>query len=175
MPPKGIGLLLDAGVVKGGGYLFIDADRGEYAGALELKIAMFSIKAIAMITTKRPDGSAGWSLLLLIFAQFMVHIAFGIFLTGVGGLLGLHHRADIDALTAGMRTGALDDVLFPDNPVGDAPRIINRFRTLFPIEPDSLLLGPMLQLSFSEPPIVYIRIGLVFEMRTPSAATSQSS
>ncbi|MEM8585994.1 MAG: DUF6603 domain-containing protein, partial [Bacteroidota bacterium] len=35
-PPTGIGLSLDVGVVKGGGYLYIDIDRGEYAGALEL-------------------------------------------------------------------------------------------------------------------------------------------
>lgn len=165
LPPRGIGLSLDCGPVKGGGYLYIDADRGEYAGALELKIFMFSIKALALLTTKRPDGSDGWSLLLFIFGQFRVHIAFGIVWTGLGGMIGLHHRADLDALTAGMRTGALDDVLFPDNPVADAPRIINRYRQLFPIEPDSLLLGPMLEMSFSQPPIVYVRLGLVFEVR----------
>ena len=37
-PPNGVGLSLDAGVVKGGGYLFFDFDRGEYAGALELDV-----------------------------------------------------------------------------------------------------------------------------------------
>ncbi len=166
LPPKGIGLRLDAGVVKGGGYLFIDAERGEYAGALELSIAgLFTVKAIALITTKRPDGSEGWSLMLLIFGQFSLHIAFGIFLTGVGGLIGLHHRVDTDALIAGMRTGALDDILFPANPVADAPRLINRYKQLFPIEPDGLVLGPMLELSFSKPPIVYVRLGLIFEVR----------
>lgn len=165
LPPKGIGLTLDVGPIKGGGYLFIDAEKGEYAGALELKIFAFSIKAIALVTTKRPDGSEGWSLLIFVFGQFRVHIAFGIFWTGLGGMIGLHHRADLDALTAGMKTGALDDVLFPDNPVADAPRIINRYKQLFPIEADSLLLGPMLELSFSQPPIVYVRLGLIFEIR----------
>jgi hypothetical protein len=164
-PPKGIGLSLDTGVVKGGGYLFIDAQRGEYAGALELRFLSFSIKAIALITTRRPDGSEGWSLLIMVYGQFKVHIAFGIFWTGLGGMIGLHHRADTDALVAGMRTGALDDVLFPADPVADAPRIINRYKQLFPIEADSLLLGPMLELSFSEPPIVYVRLGLLFEVR----------
>jgi hypothetical protein len=165
LPPKGIGLALDIGPVKGGGYLFIDAEKGEYAGALELKIFAFSIKAIALVTTKRPDGSEGWSLLIFVFGQFRVHIAFGIFWTGLGGMIGLHHRADLDALTAGMKTGALDDVLFPDDPVANAARIINRYKQLFPVEPDSLLLGPMLELSFSEPPIVYVRLGLIFEIR----------
>jgi len=166
LPPKGIGLRLEAGVVRGGGYLFVDAERGEYAGALELTfVGVFSVKAICLITTRRPDGSEGWSLLLLIFGQFSVHIAFGIFLNGIGGLIGLHHRADVDALTTGMRTGALDDILFPENPVGDAPRIINRFRQLFPVEADSLLIGPMLELAFSQPPVVYVRLGLIFEVR----------
>ncbi|WP_367140980.1 MULTISPECIES: DUF6603 domain-containing protein [Streptomyces] len=165
LPPRGIGLVLDLGPVKGGGYLAIDAEKGEYAGALELKVFVLSIKAIALISTKRPDGSDGWSLLIFLFCQFKVHIAFGIFLTGLGGMIGLHHRADLDALSAGMRTGALDDVLFPENPVADAQRIVNRYKQLFPVESDSLLVGPMLEMSFSEPPIVYVRMGLVFEVR----------
>ena len=165
LPPRGVGLRIDASVVKGGGYLFIDPDHGEYAGALELTIAgTISIKAIALITTKRPDGSDGWSFLLMIFGQFSVHIAYGIFLTGVGGMIGLHHRVDTDALIAGMKTGALDDVLFPANPVADAPRIIQRYKQLFPIEENSLVLGPMLELAYSKPPIIYIRLGLVFEI-----------
>ena len=150
-PPRGIGLVLDAGVVKGGGFLFIDSARGEYAGALELKFLTWSIKAIGLLSTKRPDGSDGWSLLLFVFGQFNVHLAFGIFWTGAGGMVGLHHRSDVDALSAGMRTGALDDVLFPKNPVADAPRIINRYRTLFPVADGNLLIGPMLELSFSRP------------------------
>lgn len=166
LPPRGIGLRLDAGAVRGGGYLFVDAARGEYVGALELTfVGVFSVKAICIITTKRPDGSEGWSLLLLIFGQFSVHIAFGIFLNGIGGLIGLHHRVDLDALTVGMKTGALDDILFPENPVADAPRIVNRYRQLFPVEPDSLLIGPMLELAFSQPPVVYVRLGLLFEIR----------
>ena len=164
-PPKGIGLVLDAAVVRGGGYLFIDSERGEYAGALELKFLNWSIKAIGVLATRRPDGSEGWSLLLFVFGQFNLHIAFGIFWTGLGGMIGLHHRSDVDALAAGMRTGALDDVLFPANPVADAPRIINRYRTLFPVEDGNLILGPMLELSFSAPPIVYVRIGLLFDVR----------
>jgi hypothetical protein len=165
-PPKGIGLVLDvAGVVKGGGYLFIDPQRGEYAGALELKFLTFSVKALGLLSTKRPDGSEGWSLLLFVFGQFSIHIAFGIFWTGLGGMIGLHHRSDVDALTAGMRTGALDDVLFPEDPVADAPRILNRYRTLFPVTENNFLIGPMLELSFSQPPIVYVRIGFIFDIR----------
>jgi hypothetical protein len=166
-PPKGIGLTLDiGGVVKGGGYLYIDAARGEYAGALELKFATWSIKALGLLSTKRPDGREGWSLLLFVFGQFVWPIgSTGIFWTGLGGMIGLHHRADVDALTAGMKTGALDDILFPENPIADAPRIINRYRTLFPIEPNNLIVGPTLELSLLQPPTVYVRLGLIFDVR----------
>jgi hypothetical protein len=40
-PPNGVGLSIDAGAVKGGGYLFLDPERGEYAGALELTLSGF--------------------------------------------------------------------------------------------------------------------------------------
>jgi hypothetical protein len=164
-PPKGIGLVIASSTVKGGGYLFIDSERGEYAGALELKFAKWSLKAIGVVSTKRPDGSEGWSFLLFVFGQFKLHIAFGVFWTGVGGMIGLHHRSDIDALSAGMRTGALDDVLFPQNPIADAPRIVNRYRTLFPIAGGNLVFGLMFELSYSDPPIVYVRLGLIVDAR----------
>ena len=165
LPPKGIGLTMEIGPLKGGGYVFIDAEKGEYAGALELKALTFSIKALALVTTKRPDGSEGWSLLVFVYAQFEIHIAFGIFWSGMAGMVGLHHRADLDALTLGMKTGALDDILFPENPVADAPRIISRYKQLFPIEQDSLLVGVMAEFSFSKPAIVYARLGFIFEIR----------
>ena len=40
-PPNGVGLSVDAGVVTGGGFLYIDTDRGQYAGALQLTFADF--------------------------------------------------------------------------------------------------------------------------------------
>ena len=48
-PPNGLGLSINAGAVIGGGYLFFDFEKEEYAGALELTIAGFiSAKAIGL-------------------------------------------------------------------------------------------------------------------------------
>ena len=165
-PPNGIGLVLDAGVVKGGGFLFIDVERGEYAGALELQFAKFGLKAIAILSTRMPDGSAGWSLLLLIYGQFFppIQLSWGFTLNAVGGIIGLQHGMSIEALTTGMRTGALDDILFPKDPVADAPRIINRLRTIFPPTPRVLVIGPMLELGWGTPSIIRIRLGLLFQL-----------
>ena len=58
-PPTGIGLQVQAGPVSGGGYLFFDYDRGEYAGVLELAFAVLNLKAIGLLTTRLPDGLPG--------------------------------------------------------------------------------------------------------------------
>lgn len=164
-PPNGIGLALDAGIVKGGGYLYVDTARGEYAGALELAIGPVSVKAIGVLSTKMPDGSKGWALLLLVYAQFApIQLSFGFTLNGVGGMIGLQHGVSIDGLTAGMRDGVLDDVLFPKDPVGDAPRIINRLRTVFPVTPRAFTFGPMLELGWGTPSIVVVRLGIIVQI-----------
>lgn len=163
-PPKGIGLALDAGAVKGAGYLYIDRERGEYAGALELRLTFLSVKALGIITTKRPDGTDGWSLLLALYAEFSFPLFPGIFLSGLGGLLGVHRAVEPQALAEGLKTGALDDVLFPANPVADAPRILQRFRTLFPLEEGALTIGVMLQLSFAKPAVARINLGLILTL-----------
>ena len=160
-PPSGAGLSLDVGVVKGGGYLFLDPDRGEYAGALELKIAQIGVKAIAILTTKSP---AGWSLLLMIFGNFPpIQLSWGFTLTGIGGLIGLQHTASTDALSQGLASGALDAVLFPADPVGDAPQIIATLRQLFPIKRGGFVIGPMLEVGWGTPNLVTIRAGVLIE------------
>ncbi|MEZ5217805.1 MAG: DUF6603 domain-containing protein [Ilumatobacteraceae bacterium] len=164
-PPSGIGLALDAGIVKGGGYLYVDPVKGEYAGALELTIGPVSVKAIAILSTKLPNGADGWALLLLVYAEFApIQLSFGFTLNGVGGMIGLHHGVDTDALTNGLRTGVLDDVLFPKDPVADAPRIINRLRETFPVTPRAFTFGPMLELGWGTPSIVIVRLGIIVQI-----------
>ena len=108
-PPSGIGLVVDAELVKGGGYLYIDRERGEYAGVLELEmklpiVGQISLKAIGLLTTKLPEGRDGWALLLLIYAQFRVQLGYGFTFSGLGGIIGLHHAPDQLALSDGLRT-----------------------------------------------------------------------
>ena len=164
LPPAGLGLRLDAGSIRGGGYLFVDADKHEYAGAFELKFDLkrvkLGIKAIGLLSTPGDD----WSLLLLLYTSFPpLHLALDFTLDGVGGLIGVQHGVDIEQLAAGMRTKAFDDILFPADPVGDAPRIINRLRTLFPATPRALTFGLMFDIGWGTPRFVYIRLGVVLQ------------
>lgn len=166
-PPAGIGLAIEAGNVAGGGYLYFDAEEDEYAGVLELSVGPVSVKAIGMLSTRvdMPDGSEGWALLLLVYAQFPpIHLSFGFTLNGVGGVIGLHHAVSTDALISGMRDGVLDDLLFPEDPVANAPRTINRLRVVFPVTPRAVTFGLMFELGWGTPAIVNIRLGLIAQL-----------
>ncbi len=162
-PPSGIGISLDAGIVKGGGYLYIDVDRGEYAGILELSFGPVSIKAIGILTTEIP-GSDGWALLLLVFGEFTpIQLGYGFTLNGVGGVIGLQHGVSIEALQTGLRTGVLDSVLFPNDPVANAPSLLAQLRVVFPIVPRALTVGPALKLGWSTPALVTLSLGVILQ------------
>ena len=165
-PPNGAGLSLDTGIVKGGGYLFFDPDNGEYAGIAELSIAeIVTVKAIGLITTKMPDGSDGFSLLLIITAEFSpIQLGFGFTLNGLGGLLGLNRSVLLDVLRDGVRTGAINSIMFPSDPVANAPRIISDLKAIFPVEEGTFLIGPMAKLGWGTPSLVTLSLGVIVEV-----------
>lgn len=163
-PPSGIGLSLDAGVVKGGGYLYLDPEAGEYAGVLELSFGQISIKALGILTTELPGGEDGWAFLALVFGEFpAIQLGFGFTLNGVGGAIGLQHGVSIEELQSGLRTGVLDAVLFPDDPVANAPALLGQLRVVFPIVPRALTVGPALKLGWSTPALVTVKLGLILQ------------
>jgi hypothetical protein len=168
-PPKGIGLSIDAGLIKGGGFLRFDEDKGEYFGALELTFQdIIDLKAVAIINTKMPDGSKGFALLVLITADFIpIHLGFGFTLIGVGGLLGHNRTLDTKALMIGVRTGAMNSVLFPQNVVANITRIVSDLKAIFPIEDGHFLLGPMGKLGWGTPTLVSLEIGVILDMPVP--------
>lgn len=165
-PPNGVGLSIDAAVVKGGGYLFFDFDKEEYAGILELAIAeIVTVKAIGLITTRLPDGSSGFSLLIIISVEFQgIQLGFGFTLNGLGGLLGLNRTMRIDQLAEGVRTGAIQSVMFPDDIIANAPRIISDLKRFFPPENGIFLIGPMAKLGWGTPSLVTATLGVIIEI-----------
>ncbi len=166
-PPNGIGLSVDAGIVKGGGYLYIDTERGEYAGVLELDIAnIVSVKAIGLITTRMPDGSDGFSLLIVITAEFGAgfQLGFGFTLLGVGGILGLHRTTNLPALVEGVRTNAIASVMFPQDVVANAQRIISDLKAFFPPQQGTFVIGPMAKIGWGTPTLASLSLGIVIEI-----------
>jgi len=173
LPPKGVGLSVNAGVVQGGGFLYIDTDRGEYAGALQLEIADFlSVSAIGLISTKMPDGSSGFSLLIVIAADFGagIQLSFGFTLLAVGGLLGLNRTVLFQPLMDGIRTNAIQSIMFPQDIIANAPRIISDLRAFFPPQDGDFLIGPMAKIGWGEPTLISLSLGVIIEIPPGDAA-----
>ena len=171
-PPTGVGLTLDAGGFKGGGFLMLDIEKGEYAGALELDFqGLCSVKAIAIINTKMPNGAQGFSLLIVIAAEFIpIQLGFGFTLNGVGGIFGLNRKINVSALADGIRTNAIKSILFPENIVANIVRIISDIKQFFPPEPDHFVVGPMAKLGWGTPSIVTVELGLLLDLPDPMFA-----
>ncbi len=166
-PPNGVGLSVDTGVIKGGGFLYLDYEKGEYIGALELEFQnMFSLKAIGIINTKMPDGSDGFSLLIIITAEFTpIQLGFGFTLNGVGGLLGLNRTTKIDVLREGVKTNALKSILFPEDIIANINRIVSDLKAVFPIQEGHFIVGPMAKIGWAS--IVTLELGLLIELPEP--------
>jgi Family of unknown function (DUF6603) len=167
-PPDGAGLGVEAGPIGGGGFLSFDTDAEQYAGVLELLIPEISLTAVGLITTKMPDGSSGFSMLLIISAEIPpIQLGFGFTLNRVGGLLGVNRDVDTDALQAGLKAGTLDSIQFPTDVVANAPKIISDIKSVFPVSEGTFLIGPMVGLGWGTPSLVTLDLGVILELPHP--------
>jgi hypothetical protein len=170
-PPTGVGIAIDATMVAGGGFLALDYEAGRYSGLFELTLAeSISVKAVAMINTRFPDGSPGFALLIMITAEGFtpIQLGMGFSLTGIGGLLALNRTVNADAVRGGLQDGVLDSILFVKDPVRNANRILATLDRVFPIAPDRLVVGPLAEISWGAPvPLVKLRVALLLEVPQP--------
>ncbi|OEU66016.1 MAG: hypothetical protein BBJ57_11040 [Desulfobacterales bacterium PC51MH44] len=169
LPPIGAGLSIDSGVIIGGGYLELDNENKRYAGILELKFGEIGLIAIGLITTRMPDGSKGFSLLINIGVTFSppIQLSFGFVLGGVGGLLGFNRTMLTDVLRDGLKNRTLDSILFPEDPIANASKIISDLRAVFPPEEGRFVIGPMVKLGWGSPALITADIGIFIELPQP--------
>ena len=79
------------------------------------------ICAVVIIETEAP-GVDGWSMFFALFLELpSIQLGFGFTLTGVGGVAGINRTIDPDALGSAVRSGSLDTILFPADPIAEAP------------------------------------------------------
>lgn len=165
-PPNGVGLSIDTSSVSGGGFLSLDADKGQYAGIVQLNLrGDIAVKGVGLIATRLPDGSKGYSLLVLITAEGFkpVPLPLGFKLTGIGGLLALNRTFDQDVLRSGLKNHTLDSVMFPKDPIRNAPQILSNLNKVFPAARGHHLFGPVVQISWGTPPVITANVALVLE------------
>lgn len=166
--PKGVGLSLDAGPVKGGGYLFFDPDNAQYAGAVQLSVKALSFNAVGVVTTRLPDGSDGFSMLVIITAEFPpIQLGFGFSLIGIGGLAGIHRNMDQDALAQCLREGRLGSILFPRDVVANVRAIVDDIRTVFPPQRDRHVFGPMVKIGWGANALLEMDVAVLLSLPSP--------
>lgn len=169
LPPRGVGMVVDASVVKGGGFILNDPDNGRYAGILQLKIGdIVTVTAIGLVTTRMPDGESGFSLVVIITATFPpIQIGFGFSLSGLGGLLGIHRTMELPALRDKVRTGALDSILFPVDPVNRMTEVLSDIESVFPAAQGRFTFGVLARLGWGSPQLVRVDLGLIICLPAP--------
>ena len=165
-PPTGVGLAIDAGVVRGGGFLSFDTEKGEYAGALFLELeGGISLTALGLINTKLPGGQPGYSLIVVVTAEGFqpIPLGFGFMLTGIGGLLGVHRTINVEALQAAVRTDAVSGVLAPKDVVANAAQFLSTLGRFFPTAREHYFFGPLAEITWGTPALITIKLAVVFE------------
>jgi hypothetical protein len=163
--PNGAGIKIESPYVSGGGFLFLDREKGQYAGFVQLTIQKrLTLTAIGVLLTKLPNGEKGYSFVVIITAEGFTPIPLGLgfTLTGVGGLLAINRTCNEEFLREGIKNKTLDDLLFPKDPVGNALRIFGTLNNAFPVQTGSYLFGPVLQIRWRK--IITMDLGVILEL-----------
>ena len=167
LPPKGVGLSVDAAGVSGGGFLFFDSSAHQYGGVLQLEFNDLALQAFGLITTQ-VAGQSGYSVLALIDADFPpVELGWGFTLNGVGGLLAVNRSASTDALHAALKANTLSTILFPKNAITNASQVLSTLEAIFPTAAGRFLFGPMALIGWGSPTVLTVAIAVVIELPEP--------
>ena len=166
-PPSGVGLAIDVhGVLTGGGFLLHDAAKGLYAGVMQISLHdELTLTAYGLISTRMPDGSRGYSLLIFITAEGFtpIQLGFGFALTAIGGMVGINRTFDQDVIRAGLKNDTLKTLLFPKDAVTNAPALIQALTSSFPAKQGSYLLGLLARISWFTPALANFDLALILE------------
>lgn len=176
LPPTGAGLQISAGIFTGGGFLdFTGGPNERFGGLLSIKIGAFEVTVFGLheLTGQPGEADRRTSLVMVLGVRFApgIQLGFGFEISGFGGLVGINRRADTDALRERLTSGAAGNVLFAEDPVRNAPRILGDLGALFPAHPGSHVFGPTVQLSWlnlAGAKVFKIDVGIFLEFPGPT-------
>ena len=163
-PPTAAGLRIKTGIVTGGGYLRFNEDAGEYGGVLDLQFTKIGITAAGLITFDP------FSLVLVMGVHFFpkIELSWGFTLNGVGGIIAIHRGLSTVELAKGLQEGALDQLLFPSDPIAAAPTMLDRIGKIFPKSDGAVVVGPIAELGWgSQTGFVKAKLGVVLALPDP--------
>ncbi len=166
-PPNGLGIAIESPAVSGGGFLKLDFEKGEYAGALQLTIQdKITVTAMGMITTRLPNGASGFSFVVIITAQGFqpIPLGLGFMLTAIGGILAINRTVNEEFLREGIKNQTLNHLLFPKDPIRNAPQIFGTLNNAFPPRLGNYLFGPVVRIAWGTPALLTMDLALVLEL-----------
>jgi hypothetical protein len=79
----------------------------------------------------------------------------------------VNRTLDTLALEAAVRSGGLDAVLFPDDPIGTAPQLIDQLGALFPAGDGQYVFGPVVRIGWGTPTLIEAVVGVVISLPDP--------
>jgi len=172
--PDAVGLRINAGPIKGGGYIERKVrvygtgankqELVEFSGVIQLEILKVGVYAVTILS---PDP---FSLVLVMGVRFptAIELTFGFTFNGIGGMLALNRRVDSAELIKGMQTHFIDRVLFPDDPVAEAPKLLDQVAHVFPPYNGGFVVGPIVELGWgSQAKIVEAKLGVILALPDP--------
>jgi hypothetical protein len=185
LPPTGVGLLLELPGVSGGGFVdFTGGPNDRYGGLLTLTVgppkglSRWSVTAFGIheLSGSPTDTDRETTFVLVIGASFRpgVHLAYGIFWIGAGGIIGINRRADTDALRERLTSGAVGNILFAEDPVRNAPVLLGDLAVLFPPKSGMYVFGLTMQLGWiplADEYLVRLAIGVIIELDSAARPT----
>jgi hypothetical protein len=74
----------------------------------------------------------------------------------------------VDELRERLRQNSLDHILFPENPIRDATRIISDLQAVFPPAQDRYVFGPMAIIGWGKPTLLEGELGILLEFPEPA-------
>jgi hypothetical protein len=167
--PTGIGVMIDADVVKGGGFLRITDNQ--IAGALELAITLgsleLSVQAFGIIQSI--NGEISFIVIMSVEFSPPIEIFLGLTLNAIGGVFGFNRTVDSTGLRGLVRDGRTNDVLIPHDLMARADLVLAAVATVFPAKLKQYLAAPILELGWGRPvSIVKMTAAVVFTFPNPA-------
>lgn len=168
LTPDGIDIDLTLPPVTGAG--LVRYQQGVYSGLISADLDVIAVQAVAQF--RPPDSTTPTSLLVMVGVIFPlpgIQLSFGFALDAVGGLVGINHRVDVDALRRLVSDGHADRVLFPDNITEQADAVIDALTSTFPTAAGRFVIAPMIRITWGAR-MVALSGALILEVPSPVQA-----
>jgi len=164
-PPGLLASRVDLGAVQGSAEL--SRHGNDWTGVFDVMLGGLAVTAFGVLA---PSSQSFVAVLAAQFPEPGLQIGFGFALRGVGGVIGVNRRIDLDALRAGVQDGSAVHLLFPSDPVAAFPQLEGLLRRVFPEAPGSVFTGPMFELDWGGR-LVRAAVAVIVELPDPARLT----